>query len=333
MKRGFRYIDAVDGTEASEWRARIRSNLAGIRLRQGRRTDAVAVCHRAISEAESVGELRALAHACYVLDWALVELGRSGEATHSGRALDIYGQLGDPEHESKVLNNLGMFAYFDGRWDDAIALYRRAGARSERAGRPADVAYTDCNVGEILADQGHLDDAERALERARRVWSGTGERQAVAFVNVLLGRLAVRRGDDQRGVSLLEAAMADLRRFGIDGYADFAQALIAEAEAFAGDAPRALALARRGLETGDRHRPLLQRVAGIALARLGRKDAAERALMSALDAARERQADYDIAAAIDVLDALGSAALELRRDRDQILGRLRIDRLPAPALP
>jgi class 3 adenylate cyclase/tetratricopeptide (TPR) repeat protein len=332
LKRGFRHLDALDGAEATASRARIRSNLGGIRLRQGRWTHAVSACHTAISEAESVGELRALAHACYVLDWALVELGRAGEATHSARALEIYQQLGDPEHESKVLNNLGMFAYFDGRWDDAIALYRRAGACSERAGRPADAAYTDCNVGEILADQGRLDEAERALQRARRVWSGTGERQAVAFVNVLLARLAVRRGDNRKGLPMLEAAMADLRRFRIDAYADFAEALIAEAEAFAGDAQRALTLARKGLEAGARHRPLLQRVAGIALVRLGRKDAAERELMSALDSARESNAEYDIAATIAVLDALGSAAPGLVGDRDEILGRLKIAHLPAPAL-
>ena len=72
-----------------------------------------------------------------------------------------------------MLNNLGMFAYFDGRWDDAIALYRRARVRGERSGRPADVAFIDCNVGEILSDQGHLDEAEEHLQRARRVWSGT----------------------------------------------------------------------------------------------------------------------------------------------------------------
>ena len=121
-------------------------------------------------------------------------------------------------------------------------------------------------------------------------------------------------------------------RFRIDAYADFAEALIAEAEAFAGDAQRALTLARKGLEAGARHRPLLQRVAGIALVRLGRKDPAERELMSALDSARESNAEYDIAATIAVLDALGSAAPGLVGDRDEILSRLKIAHLPAPAL-
>ena len=125
----------------------------GSAIGQGRWAEAISACRQAISEAEPLGELRALAHACYALDWALVESGHRDEATHSSQALEIYEQLGDPEHESNVLNNLGGFAYWDGLWDDAIALYRRSGAAGERAGRPGFVAGTDCNVGEILSDR------------------------------------------------------------------------------------------------------------------------------------------------------------------------------------
>jgi tetratricopeptide (TPR) repeat protein len=332
LNRGFRFIEALEGAEATAWRARMRSNLGGIRGHQTRWSEAISACRQAISEAESVGELRALAHACYVLDFALVESGHADEATHSSRALKIYEELGDPEQESSVLNNLGAFAYFDGRWDDAIGLYRRAGACSERAGRPADVAYTDCNVGEILSDQGRLDEAEAHLQRARRMWTATGERQTHAFVDVLLARVAVRRGHHQTGLTMLEAAMADLRKVRVDWYADYARALIAEAEAFAGDPERALQIAGEELESSDRHRPLLERVSGIALARLGRKDAAEDELARALASARERGIEYDIAATIDALDALGSVDLGLLRDRDKIIERLKIEDLRTPVL-
>ena len=101
----------------------MRAYLGGIRNRQGRWSEAVSACRQAIAEAESVGEQQALARACYTLDWALVGLGRPDEAMHSARALEIYTALGDPEHESVVLNNLGMFAYYDGLWEDAVALY------------------------------------------------------------------------------------------------------------------------------------------------------------------------------------------------------------------
>jgi class 3 adenylate cyclase/predicted ATPase len=333
LNRGFRSIEAVGGDEATVWRARIRSNLGGIRSRQGRWTETAKVCKQAIAEADSVGELPALAHACYVLDWALVELGRRDEATNARRALTIYEDLGDLEHQSMVLNNLGMLAYFEGRWDDAVELYRRASTCSERAGLPAVTAYTDCNVGEILSDQGHLDEAEEYLQRARRIWTSTGERQSVAYIDVLMGRLAVRRGEHRLGVATLESAHAELRKFRLDAYADFAEALVAEAEAFGGDPFRALEIASRVLQADDRQRPLLTRMAGIALARLGQKEAALRELSHSLRTARERASDYDIAATIDAMATLGYADSELPANRDAILGRLKVMQLPATPQP
>ena len=331
LTRGFRCLSELEGPEVTAWRARMRSDLGAVRSIQGRWTEAIAVCREAIPEAESVGELRALAHACYVLDRALIESGRADEASYSWRALEIYEQLGDPEHEAIALNNLGAFAYWNGRWDDAVALYRRAGACGERAGRPADVAYTDCNVGEILSDQGHLDEAEAHLRNARRAWSGTGWHEAAAFVDVLLARLAVRRGEYGEARPALEKAMAELRRLGVDTYADLAQALIAEAEALVGDPAQAVEIVRRKVDDDERNRPVLARARGIALARLGEQDAAERELLRALDAARERHAEYDIAATVDALDSLGSADSRLLNERDEILERLKIERLPVYA--
>jgi tetratricopeptide (TPR) repeat protein len=332
LKRGFRCIDGIPSDEATAWRARMRSYLAAMRASQGRWKQAISDCRDAISEAESVGELRALAHACYVLDWALVEAGRPDDATYSARALEIYEQLGDPEHESTVLNNLGAFAYWDGLWDDAVELYRRGGAASERAGRPNDFARAEYNVGEILCDQGHRDEAEAHLERARRVWNATDERQGVACVDMLLARIAVHRGDYERGISLLESSLADLRRLRVDTYADLAQAWIAEAEAFGGDPLRALEIASKELQANDRQRPLLTRMGGIALARLGEKQAAMRELRHSLGSARARGADYDIAATIDAIDVVGGAEFELLRERDEILKQLRITQLPTPSL-
>ncbi|MBV9607397.1 MAG: AAA family ATPase, partial [Solirubrobacterales bacterium] len=296
VKRGFRCLDGVEGPVARAWRAKLLSRLGGLRNRQGRWSEAMVVCREAIAEAGAVGELAALAHALYSLDWALVESGRREEATHSWQALEIYQQLGDPEHELIVLNNLGMFAYFDGRWDDALSLYIRARECGERSGRPADAAFVDCNVGEILSDQGRLEEAEEHLRRARRIWSATRESQSVAFIDMLLGRLAVRRGDIQVGLPMLERSTRTLRAFNMHAYADFGRGLIAEAESLAGNPRRGLEVARAELEGADRCRPLLQRAIGIALARLGETDAAGRELTTALSCARERHAHYEIAA-------------------------------------
>jgi tetratricopeptide (TPR) repeat protein len=331
LTRGLGLLESLDDVDAVRSRARLHSHLAGIRNRQGHWADAVRLCRQAIAEAESVGELRALARACYGLDWALRESGHSEAANYSWRALEIYEELGDPEHAHRVLNNLGMFAYFDGRWDDALTLYRRSRESAERAGTPADVAYTDCNIGEILSDQGRVQEGREHLERARRVWSATEQRQSVAFIDLLLARLATRSGDGRQAAPKLEAAMNELRDFGMDAYAGFAQALLAEAEALGGAPERALAVAHEQLTATDRNAPLLKRVAGIALARLGFADAARAELSTALESAIARGSEYDIAATIDVLHALGAADADLLRERDEIVRRLKIVRLPTPA--
>jgi tetratricopeptide (TPR) repeat protein len=292
----------------------------------------VSTCREAISEAESVGELSALAHACFALDYALVESNRPQDATHSWRALEIYEQLGDLEHEAQVLNNLGGIAYWDGRWDNAVELYRRAAACAERAGRPADAAAMNGGVGEILSDQGHLDEAETYLQRARRVLQATGDRQWLAYADGLLARLTVRRGEYREGLAMLDAATSDLRSLGMDAYAELTQAWIAEAEAFGGDPLRALDLASQELQANDRQRPLLTRMGGIALARLGQKEAAMRELRHSLHTARERSAEYDIAATIDAMDSFRVADDELLSERDEILTRLKISKLATPVL-
>jgi hypothetical protein len=71
---------------------------------------------------------------------------------------------------------------------------------------------------------------------------------------------------------------------------------------------------------------------GIALARLGQRAVALRELRHSLETARARNAQYDIAAAIDIIDVVGGADPDLLRERDQILERLRIKRLPMPNL-
>jgi hypothetical protein len=123
-----------------------------------------------------------------------------------------------------------------------------------------------------------------------------------------------------------------LRCAAVRVFAGFARALIAEAHAFTGDAARALQVATRELETGGRHRWLLQRVSGIALARVGRVHEADEQLRIALAGAREAGADYEVAATIEALDSFGVAEQGMLGDRDKIVERLRIERLPVPGL-
>jgi class 3 adenylate cyclase/tetratricopeptide (TPR) repeat protein len=328
MSRGLRRLEHVPGDEARVWRARLIAELGWIRQRQRRYREAERLCREAIAEGQAAGALRAQARACYTLDWALFELGRFDEVTHSARALEIYRTLRDLEHEAAVLNNLGGFAYWRGRWQEAVDLYREAGACRTRAGNLAEVAETDANVGEILSDQGHLKEAEVHLRRAHRMWSSTGHREGAAFANMLLGRLWVRLGRAQEGIALLKATVLDMRRVGVGYYAELASALIAEAEAMWGDPERALALAGDLDASGKRNVAMLHRVSAIGLARMGDRDAAKRELELSMAAARERGEDYELALALDALATLGPLDQDRLAERDAIVARLGVVRLP-----
>jgi tetratricopeptide (TPR) repeat protein len=333
VRRGLRLVEGAEHGPAAALRARLISTLAVARQRQGRMTQAIEVCREAIAAAEAAGEDTALAHACYVLDWALVESGRAEEAVYSERALEIYHRLGDLDRESAVLNNLGGFAYRDGRWEEAIRLYLRGAEASERAGDAANAAFGDCNVGEVLADQGRYAEAEPRLRRAIRVWRATDYEWGVAYATSRLGRLAVRTGRIDEGSALLEEARGRFDALSLQGDVDFADALLAEAAVFGGRPERALEIADRLLERAGEtvwSAPLLHRLRGRALMAAGDARGAEDALRASLAEARKDADVYETALTIDAIDELLGADEALRRERDELLSTLGIVSVPRP---
>ena len=83
----------------------------------------------------------------------------------STRRSRFYEELDDLPGQAAALNLLGMFAYFVGDWPTALGRYERARATLERAGDVATQAFEIANIGEILSDQGHLNEA---AARSRR---------------------------------------------------------------------------------------------------------------------------------------------------------------------
>ena len=333
--RALRTLADVPGDVAAGCRSRVLAALAMARQRQGRSDDAIALCREAIATGEAVGEDRAVAHACHVLDWALHDAGRAAEATYSARALAIYERLGDLDRQAAVLNNLGAFAFHAGDWRQAVVLYRRAGNASAQAGDVVNAAFGDCNVGEVLVEQGRLTAADEALRAAVRVWRGTGDDAGVAYATALLGRAAVHQGRSEDGRGALQRALAQLKRLGHAADAQMAEALLVEALVFGEHAEAGLqqleALRPRLLDA--RFEPQLERLRGCALAQLGERDAARAALERSLVLALEVDGLYDVAASLSALVALDPAGPEAparRREREAILDRLGVVRLAAP---
>ncbi|HUR73162.1 MAG TPA: AAA family ATPase, partial [Sporichthya sp.] len=330
-RAGRRDLVDLGAADAAAWRARLISNEGADRLRQGRPKVAIALFHAALAEAKGqtspVAE-RATAHASYLLDWSLVEVGRADEARYSPRAQEIYARLGDLEDLGNVANNLGMFAYWEGRWDEAVRHYQEAVDLSERIGDVMGVSFGEGNIGETLADQGHWKQAEEYLIRSLRARRSVGLDAGGGFTRMLLGRLYARSGRTEEGVALLEAAAAELAHDSLDLTDSlFARCYLVEAAAYAGLRERALAEAEHLAPVAPhRLRALLIRSRALALTHL---EAVVEGLQDSLAVARQEQCDHDAAVALDALCRLvAGAPSEWVTDRDELCRRLGIVQFP-----
>ncbi|HJT37274.1 MAG TPA: AAA family ATPase, partial [Actinomycetota bacterium] len=147
VSRGLHALEGIESREASAQRADLMARYAGFLYDVGRYAEVIKWCNRAIAEAQASGQKAALATAYRDLDLAYVGLGRAQEATNSMKALELAQELGDLSSAAAVLNNLGMFAYLQGRWSEALDFLRRASETEKRTGDDVNVAYSTNNTG------------------------------------------------------------------------------------------------------------------------------------------------------------------------------------------
>ncbi|TMK84863.1 MAG: tetratricopeptide repeat protein [Actinobacteria bacterium] len=339
VSRGHRLLDGVEGTDAARQRARLSAWYAAIRQGQARYQEVLRWCRRAIAEAEASGEKEALAHALFIMDWAYLDLGRLDLATNSARALEIYEELGNLGTSATVLNNMGMFEYFRGRWEEARELYERGRLLRLRIGDTVDAAMGTTNIAEILSDQGHLEEAEAMFREALRVWTAAGRTENIARETSNLGRILSRSGRHAEALSLLDTALRMFTDMGDQGEALEIEARIAECHVFRGDWEAALARCDGAFELSRElggipsQMPLLHRVRAYALMQAGRLDEARMALEESLAAARARQADHELGL---TLRATADLAHQAGEDGDPVAlkeGEAILDRLGVIAVP
>ena len=121
--------------------------------------------------------------ACLVIAWARSSMGAADDETYSQRALGIYEGLGNLLGQSMALNNIGMGAYWQERWDDAVDSWTRAAETSDRAGDAVGAAFADCNIAEVLSDQGRFEEAETMYHRALSAALAAGHAQVMGRVS------------------------------------------------------------------------------------------------------------------------------------------------------
>jgi class 3 adenylate cyclase/tetratricopeptide (TPR) repeat protein len=206
LHRANQLLDTGRGKAYGRQRAHIAVARASVFKDQDRSRELAKWCQAALADAVRADDKETRAHAAFLLDHAYVRLGQPELAVNSTLALALYEELGDLWGQGSVLNNLGIRAYWAGRWDEAVELYERAGAAYERIGDIGYVGYSRVNVGEIRSDQGRIDEAADLFAAARGAWERIGDRAGLAFVLSNIGRLATRSESFDEAQELLTAA-------------------------------------------------------------------------------------------------------------------------------
>jgi tetratricopeptide (TPR) repeat protein len=349
LERDARYTEAIaeqeealsllerSGVDDDALEAHLQLAIAGARFRQGKLEECIAWCGLAVGAAERGSARPELAHAYYLLDVATTQVGRPDQR-YRELALPIYEEIDDLVGQASVLNNLGIGAYYEGRWDEAIAFYRRSGDASARAGDVASAAMVRNNEAEILSDQGRLDEAQKLFEPALRTFRAARHRGAAAACTSNLGRCAARAGRYDEAHALLAEALRDAQAFGAQEIALGARARIAECLIFEGRHREAYDAASSALvSAGDDDatralRAWLERVLGFAEAQDRAPDRARIHFLESIELAHAANAELEEALTVLAARAVGC---EIPTDCDaeavlETFGVVSIPRVPLP---
>jgi len=331
-ERGLRRADELDGSTRTLHRLGLSLGYAAARFRQGAFEECVEWVERVIDDARAAGALPELAHAYYLAHLAYTSLGSPKRNDVRGLALPIYEELGDLLGQANALNNLGIDAYYEGRWDEALEFYGRSRSARERIGDIVGAATIANNIAEILSDQGRIEEAETELREVRAICEAAGSRLMTGVADANLGRAAARAGRGDEARELLTAAIASLREIDAGSFVVEAQARLAEASLFAGDFAGALssadlAEAITGTSAPPAVQALLKRVRGQALLRTGHTEEAMRELDESLRIAREGGMLYEAGLTLEVRARLTGSEEDAAEARS-ILHSLDVVRVP-----
>jgi class 3 adenylate cyclase/tetratricopeptide (TPR) repeat protein len=343
-ERQGRYDDALalyeeGAAEASaEEQVALQLGRAIVLYRQGKIEDCARTADEAAAAAMSLGDRESLANAYYI--HAAAEGDRGGPAAEFlRRALPMFEELGLVHRQATVLNNMGVRAYYEGSWDEALELYRRSEEVVRRAGDVLTGGHTTNNRAEILLDQGHLAEAEDLFLVALRTYRAARFPIGEALVEINLGRLAAEQGHFEDAHVHFDAARAQLEALGAESFlieadARRAQALVlegrhAEAAELAGDA---LARMEATGEVGVRS-ALLERLLAITKIQGRMPEDAPPHFDAALATARSLGADYELARTLQAKVVTGFASDEELEEAEALMTRLGVVSLPSVPLP
>ena len=311
---------------------------AGVRVRQGEFADGIEWCKKVTDEANQTSDLPALAHAYHLAHLGHISLRTPERAAFRGLALPIYEEIGDLLGQANALNNMGLDAWYEGRWQEALDLYDRSKALRDRIGDVVGAATITSNIGELKSDQGYFTTAAELCDQAREVFVTSGHRMLAAVSLSNLGRVRAREGRlDEAGKLLLEALEA-FEEIHSSSLVIEAKTRLAELAVFSRNPDDALHLADETLaaieETGGGsvQHALVYRVRGYALMQRGDLDGAAEALEQSLAVARGADETYELALTLEACACLAELREEdgsdQARESKGLLARLGVVSIP-----
>jgi class 3 adenylate cyclase/tetratricopeptide (TPR) repeat protein len=294
-------------TDRERCLARAHCGYASTRLGQSRPADAIGHAQAAVEHAQAAGDDESLAHAYHLLDRAHTALeDHATAARYRDRALPVFAALGDLAAQGTVLYDLGADAQRADKLDEALWFYERSYEVRMRAGDIVRAAASANAIGEVLIVLGRSGEAHDRFAEALRIWRGARSPRGIAEATHNLGVAALRGGDADEAIVLLDEAADLAMRIGAEGLHQRIQLPLAEALLARGRYVEAWEAASRVLGAADAH-----------LVGRGHRLRGE-ALLCTGGTARARA---ELTTAVALADASGDA--DGRTAADRLLERLR----------
>ena len=276
--------------------ARLNAFEASVQAASGRAEQALQAANRAVELALATAEEEPLARAYGVLDWANFVLGRD-EPRRGPEAIEILQSLNKFEASVGMMNNMGAFAYLEGKWNEAIDWYRKGVESAERAGNVLEAANTRANMAEVLISQRRFGEALPLLNEAERTARATSAGWIIPFVRLQQGRAAVGLGEFDRGIAELESLLEEQLSAGESMDRPEIAIYLGEALIVAGRPQEALemldSLQDKAPLAANRVGASASRVKGAALAELGDVAGSVGAFTAGLQIARDAGDAYE----------------------------------------
>jgi tetratricopeptide (TPR) repeat protein len=135
-------------------------------------------------------------------------------------ALDLLHALNDHRALGILHNNFALQEAREGRWDQAVASFKRSLDYHRMVGNEEGLAVTYSQMGKGFMDQGDLTSAEHCLNTATEHYVKLGNEPAEAAVLRLLASLYQRRGDFVSSQRCLERVVLIDQRYNLSGEQD-----------------------------------------------------------------------------------------------------------------